>query len=437
MISKTIRRALALALALLAILPAPAQAAREVFDNELEAAEAFAAHLAQGQTVMDVSVPADFDYAQCYRYLSMLYRDACVFEYVPSLISPYMKIIYNDARKHEAAEAEAARLADELLDDSMGPREQYAAIYGYLIGSCSYDRRAALNQSVEIGDAFSAYGALIDGLAVCDGLSAAFAMICRHAGLPCLYIASNGMNHSWNAVLYKGEVLYADLTYDITGGTADRYFLVDEATMLQDHSWDREALKRLTDDVWDERFIAAWTLNRLGGLFRGSDLGWELDRSPTRAEAAIMLVRFLGLEAEALAQSGPPSYPFEDVNPNHAPYIDMLWRLGLTKGTSGTTFSPQLPVRLNDYMTFMLRALEYSEEKDQFAWESAAEDALGLSVIDQRQYDRLTRGGFDRGLMACVSLLTLTAEDPMGVPLWQRLCDAGAIDQKIVEELLF
>ena len=35
------------------------------------------------------------------------------------------------------------------------------------------------------------------------------------------------------------------------------------------------------------------------GLFRGSEQGYELDRAPTRGEAAAMLVRLLGAEDEA------------------------------------------------------------------------------------------------------------------------------------------
>jgi len=431
-----VTRTMALALVLCCLLPVPAAAARAVFDNELEAAAEFAARLEQGETRMDVSVPAGFDYTLCYRYLSMICRDAYVFEYVPSLVAPYMKVIYNDAAKHDEAEREAARLASELIDGAMSPREKYAAVYGYLTDTCTYDHRAALNQSAEIGDAFSAYGALIGHEAVCDGLSAAFAMICRRAGLPCVYVASPEMNHSWNAVLYKGEVRYVDLTYAITAGDADRYFLVDEGTLLQDHTWDRDMVTRLADALWDDRFLSAYSLNQLGGLFRGSDKGWELDRAPTRVEAAIMLVRFLGLESEAMALT-ETTYPFEDVNPLLGQYVELLYRLGLTNGTSDLTFSPNREITLNEYMTFMLRALEYSEERDQFAWESAAEDALGLGVLSQSQYDRLTSGGFDRGLMAYVSLLTLTAEDPMGVPLWERLCDDGVLDRKIVEDILF
>ena len=50
------------------------------------------------------------------------------------------------------------------------------------------------------------------------------------------------------------------------------------------------------------------------GVFRGTAGGFELDRAPTRSEAAIMLVRLYGAEDEAKAayEAGEISMPFTD-----------------------------------------------------------------------------------------------------------------------------
>ena len=45
------------------------------------------------------------------------------------------------------------------------------------------------------------------------------------------------------------------------------------------------------------------------GLFQGTEQGYELDRAPTRAEAATMLVRLLGKEADAQSWSIPLRLP--------------------------------------------------------------------------------------------------------------------------------
>ncbi|MEA4920283.1 MAG: transglutaminase domain-containing protein [Clostridiaceae bacterium] len=422
---------------LLMVLPQVVLAADiKSFNSELDTAIVFAGDVQQGNNTMRANLPSGFDYTLCYRYLSMLYRDSYVFEYIPSPINAYIKVSYNNEAKHWEAEQQAARLAGEILDDSMTDLQKFKAIHTYLIDNCEYDMHAALNQATETGDAFSAYGALVNGLAVCDGLSSAFAMICRSAGLPCVYVASPEMNHSWNAVLYKGEVRYIDVTYDLTGNTSEKYFMLTENELSADHNWDKTMVKSLTSKIWDERYVSAYTLNRLGGLFRGSDKGWELDRNPTRAEAAIMLIRFLGLEDEVLSADTALDMPFKDVGQNYAPYVAALYELGLTNGTSSTTFSPDSEVRLQDYITLMLRALDFKEDKDQFEWQSAPEDALGLGVIDQQQYDYLEESVFDRGMMAYVSLIVLKADDANGVPLYQTLLASHVFDLKNIEENL-
>jgi len=433
---KTIRRSVAILLLLSICLSQAAFAApaAPAFANELEAAFAFADRVMQGENSMHISVPADFDYTLCYRYLSMLYRDAYAFEYIPTPFNAYIHITYNDASQHADAQAETGRLARKLIHPDMTEREKYMAIHSYLLEHVEYDMHAALNQGIEASNAFSAYGALIDGLAVCDGISAAFAMICRAANLPCIYVASPEMNHSWNAVWYQGEIRYIDTTYELTGNTEDRYFMVTESQLARDHKWDREVVKQLTARLWDERYLSAYMLNSIGGLFRGSDKGYELNRQPTRAEAAIMLVRFLGMEQEALQNSSHMHMPFTDVNPNHAPYIAMLYALGLTNGTSATTFSPDIIVQPRDYMTFMLRALGYSDAAGEFAWETAVDDSLRLDVLDVSAYMRLTDSIFDRGRMASVSLTVLQAADKNGEVLYERLAQREILSMKKYEE---
>lgn len=440
---KNIKRGISLAIVLCLVLSnsiigvSAFAAEAETFTTELSVARAFADRLKAGEDSMRINVPQTFDYALCYQYLMMLYRDAYAFEYVPSYMNSLIKITYIDKAKHQQAEEYAAVLANGLFTDGMSERDKYYAIYEYLRDNVEYDMHAAMNQATETSDAFSAYGVFFNNLAVCDGLSSAFAMVCRYAGLPCLYVASPEMNHSWNIVYLDGEVRYLDVTYELSAGTKDSFFLLTEAEFEKDYSWDKELYGRLTSDIWDVGFESAYTLNQLGGMFRGSDKGWELDRNPTRAEAAIMMIRFLGVEDKILNSEVVAEMPFTDVNPNHAPYISALFAMGLTNGTSETTFTPDREVTLGDYMTFMLRALGYSEAEDMFAWESAPEDALGLGVIDQMQYDLLTTSGFDRGRMAFVSLAILTANDVHGTPLYERLSQEGVFDIELAKKLLF
>lgn len=81
------------------------------------------------------------------------------------------------------------------------------------------------------------------------------------------------------------------------------------------------------------------------GVFRGTAGGFELDRAPTRSEAAIMLVRLYGAEDEAKTayEAGEISMPFTDVSETAAPSVAWLYSQGITNGTSATTFGASSP----------------------------------------------------------------------------------------------
>ena len=108
------------------------------------------------------------------------------------------------------------------------------------------------------------------------------------------------------------------------------------------------------------------------GLFQGTQNGYDLDRTPTRAEAAVMLVRLLGKEAEAKTLTY--TAPFTDLKGWEKPYVQYLYSNGLANGTSRTTFNPTGKCTAQMYATFLLRALGYSDTAD-FCYVNAIETA--------------------------------------------------------------
>lgn len=130
------------------------------------------------------------------------------------------------------------------------------------------------------------------------------------------------------------------------------------------------------------------TLNRMG-LFLGTGNGYELDRAPFRSEAAVMLVRLLGREADA--QSGAYRHPFQDVPAWADPYVGYLYANGLTKGTSGVTFSPSVTCDLSMYTVFVLRALGYTEEEGDFTYAGAVQTAQELGLLDETDFNSFLR----------------------------------------------
>lgn len=164
----------------------------------------------------------------------------------------------------------------------------------------------------------------------------------------------------------------------------------------------------------------AETLNRMG-LFLGTGSGYELDRTPLRSEAAVMLVRLLGKEADA--KSGAYQHPFQDVPAWADPYVGYLYENGMTKGTSGTTYSPSVPCDLSMYTVFVLRSLGYTEEAGDFTYAGAVQKGQTLGLLDETDFSSFLR---DDLVAVSYSALFQPEKDGSATKLEQLVAD-GAV----------
>ena len=160
------------------------------------------------------------------------------------------------------------------------------------------------------------------------------------------------------------------------------------------------------------------------GLFRGSEQGYELDRAPTRAEAAVMLVRLLGEEQDALALEYDA--PFTDLDSWQQPYVQYLYDNGLTTGVSETAFAPEEPCSAQMYAAFVLRALGYTEAGGDFTYDSVLDFAGQAGLYDPAAIDP---ADFLRDDVAAASYTALSLPvKGSGQTLLDRLVEDGAVD---------
>lgn len=126
-----------------------------------------------------------------------------------------------DAMK-EAHERLIAK-ADEItasIPEGCSEYEKELFINNYLVENCVYDLEAASTEEeldvYAVGSEHLAYGALVEGKAVCDGYSRAFKLLCDKAGIDCIVMSGNadGFAHAWNAVKIEDEWYYTDVTWN-------------------------------------------------------------------------------------------------------------------------------------------------------------------------------------------------------------------------------
>lgn len=140
-------------------------------------------------------------------------------------------------------------------------------------------------------------------------------------------------------------------------------------------------------------------------LFQGAASGYQLDKSPTRMQGLVMLIRLLGLEDEALACTEVS--PFKDLTWGQS-YAAYAYVNGLTKGTSAATFTPNGPLSAKSYVTFLLRALGYDDGAGDFSVSRALDFAAGLSMMTPAAASKLAAVTMNRGDMVDLSYAALT-----------------------------
>lgn len=170
------------------------------------------------------------------------------------------------------------------------------------------------------------------------------------------------------------------------------------------------------------------------GVFKGTGSGFELDREPTRIEAAAMFVRLLGAEQEANEQNY--EHPFTDVQDWGSPYVGYLYYNKLTNGVGATTFGANNNIQAKSYMTFILRALGYDDSKGEFSWNESLEFAKDKSVIDEEDLIELNTHTFLRDHVAKYSYLALKMSlKESETTLIDKLVNLEVIDKNIAEEI--
>ncbi len=93
----------------------------------------------------------------------------------------------------------------------------------------------------------NAYGALVEGKAVCNGYARAYQHLMISVGIPAWYIRGTSVNpatnlyesHAWNLVKLDGKWYYTDVTWDDQGdNTFYAYFNVTKSNFDKDHNVD-------------------------------------------------------------------------------------------------------------------------------------------------------------------------------------------------------
>jgi hypothetical protein len=146
-----------------------------------------------------------------------------------------------DKTKAQELYNEVCRIMDSVIQPGMTDYQKELQLHDYLVNHCTYSFGSADNDNV-----YRAYGALVEGQAVCNGYAESMALLLSCAGVNNQVVTGWGDNdlHAWNLVEIDGDWYHLDATWDDPVGDEEvlshAYFNVTDEIMEQRHVWQEE-----------------------------------------------------------------------------------------------------------------------------------------------------------------------------------------------------
>lgn len=257
---KQLQVILSLVFAILFILPGALEA------SEYKSPEHVAVALTTGEKVeVDLS-GVDDPYAYIRKLATTYagvspYKASIYYEYHPSqpqVYRFYLKGNPGTSAGKQASLEKAKELAPSLI--GANDRETVTNIHHYIVSHVEYDYAAyeatVSGQKIEDFRPWSPEGALLYGLAVCEGYSGAMMILLDEVGIPNAKVIgyAGQEQHAWNMVYLReeGQWLHVDTTRNDTQGqsvsTNLPYLLIDSDSLSQHgYTWDQASTQALAD----------------------------------------------------------------------------------------------------------------------------------------------------------------------------------------------
>ena len=149
---------------------------------------------------------------------------------------------YTTAEQETEMDTAVAALLDELALDGLSDYEKLSAVYEWMCANITYDYDNLEDDTYKLK--YTAYAALMDRTAVCQGYAVLLYRLMLELGIDCRVVTGigNGGGHAWNIVEMDGLYYNADATWDATwyqAGLEYNYFLRTNDT-FGDHTRDEE-----------------------------------------------------------------------------------------------------------------------------------------------------------------------------------------------------
>lgn len=141
---------------------------------------------------------------------------------------------------------EVDKLLAKIIKPGFTDFDKVKAVHDYLVKTVAYDQKNYQKNTIP-ADSYTAYGALIKKVAICDGYTKATQLLLNRLGIENFYVDGygNGGPHAWNLIKLKNQYYFMDSTWDdpvsdVKGAVGYKYFLISSDQLRKDHSWNEK-----------------------------------------------------------------------------------------------------------------------------------------------------------------------------------------------------
>lgn len=147
---------------------------------------------------------------------------------------------YSSAEQEKQVDAEVETVLNNLNVGGKSAYEKTEAVYHYLVSTVTYDHDNLKDDSYKLK--YTAYAALLNKTAVCQGYAVALYRLLMELQVPCRVIGgtSGDEGHAWNIVRLGGLWYNADSTWDASNYTSEGtcvWFLLNDKN-FENHTRD-------------------------------------------------------------------------------------------------------------------------------------------------------------------------------------------------------
>lgn len=241
----------------------------------------------------------------------------------------------------KVAFVEAADAILSQIDTSDGEYERELAIHDILAAKVSYVKGAP--------NAHNAYGAIVQGKAVCEGYAEALQYLLLRAGIRSFIMlgeskdpSSGGVvGHAWNAVRIDGSYYHVDLTWNDQGESLyHSYFNLSDSQIREDHTIDDSRYPLPVCDKYDAHYFSVnsefvfavpYSERRIAELLENNGMTANLYIPDDKDAFIAWLGENISNIADELSISGRFSYGYSSIGREVFVYLNVCEHTSLSR----------------------------------------------------------------------------------------------------------